>query len=102
MFDLKLPDFEIVVWINYNAFGKNLEKEILAITGTLEFDEEMETEGIKSYHWVVPSWVETLVLGGKLKEHIDNPNLVLLKLKANYDSAIQDVTLKDDRKYKKI
>lgn len=101
MFDLKLPDYEIIVWINYNDFGEKLEKEILPITERLLIDEEVETEGIKSYHWEVSSWLETLVLGGELKQFIGNPNLILLKLKANNDSSIQDVSLKDIRKYKK-
>lgn len=102
MFDLKLPDYEIIVWIDYNDFGKRLEKEIWPVTERLQVDEEIEKEGIKYYHWVVPSWMETLILGGKLKQFIDNPNLIFLKLKANNDPNIQDVTLKDNRKFKKL
>ena len=101
MFDLKLPGYEIIVWINNNDFGKKLEKDIFPITKDLKIYEETEIDGIKSYHWTVPSWLEALVLGGKLKQFIDNPNLIFLKIKANYNSSIQDVTLKDLRKYKK-
>jgi len=102
MFDLRLPDFEIIVWINYNDFGKKLEKEILPITKDLEVYDNVEKEGKKFYHWIVPSWIQTMVLGGQLKELAENPNLIFLKLKANNDSNIQDVTLKDLRKYKKL
>jgi hypothetical protein len=38
------------------------------------------------------------VLGGRLKPFAENPNLIFLKLKANNDPSIQDVTLKDIRK----
>ena len=100
MFDLKLPDFEIIVWIDYNDFGKKLEKEILPITKDLEVYDDIEREGKRVYHWIVSSWLETLALGGKLKRFEENPNLIFLKLKANNDSNIQDVTIKDLRKYK--
>jgi len=101
MFDLSLPDFELIVWINYNDFGKKLEKEILPITKDLRIYEETEYAGVKSYHWIVSSWIETLVIGGKLKDFIGNPNLILLKIKANNDSNIEDITFKDERKFKK-
>ena len=102
MFDLKLPDFEMIVWIKNNDFGKKLEKEILLITKGFEVYDHSETKDNIVYHWIVPSWLETLVVGGKLKEFTDNPNLIFLKLKANYDQNIQDVTLKDIREYNKL
>ena len=98
MFDLKLPDHEIIVWIKNNDFGKKLEKEILPIIKGLDVYDDIKTEEKRVYHWIVPSWVETLVLGGKLKQFERNPNLIFLKLKANNDPDIQDVTLKDSRK----
>ncbi len=101
MFDLNLPDFELIVWLNYSDFGKKLEKEILPITKGLMINEEMDENGTKSYHWIVPSWLETVVLGGKLKEFVGNPNLIFLKIKANNDSSIEDITFKDERKFKK-
>ncbi len=101
MFDFKLPDYEIIVWIDYNAFGEKLEKKILPIIQNLEIFEEIEREGRKVYHWTIPAWEETLIIGDKLKQFIENPNLIFLKLKANNDSNIQDVTLKDIRKMEK-
>lgn len=98
MFDLKLPDYEIIVWISNNDFGKRLEKEILSITKDLEVYDNVEREGQKIYHWTVTSWIQTMVLGGQLKDFIGNPNLIFLKLKANNDSSIEDITFKDDRK----
>ncbi len=102
MFAFQLPDFEIIVWIDYNAFGKKLEKEILSVTEALEIYEEIEMEGKIVYHWIVPSWVEAMVFGGRLKSFTDNPNLIFLKLKANNDPDIQDVTLKDIRKMNSV
>ncbi len=102
MFDFKLPDYEIIIWINYNAFGKKLEKKILPITQNLEIYEEIEREGRKVSHWTIPTWEETLIIGDKLKEFTENPNMIFLILKANNDSSIEDVTLKDLRKYKKL
>jgi len=99
MFDLKLPDYEIILWIKHIDFGKKLEKEILPITQDLEIYYEVEKEGIKFYSWTIYSWVETMVLGGKLKQFTENPNMIFLKLKANNDPDIQDVILKDSRKY---
>jgi len=101
MFDLKLPDFEIIAWINNNDFGKKLKNEILITTKDLGIDEHSENQEKIVYHWIVPSWLETLVLGGKLKEFIGNPNLIFLKIKANNDSNIDDITFKDERIYKK-
>ncbi|MBU1344153.1 MAG: hypothetical protein KKE44_20895 [Proteobacteria bacterium] len=102
MFDLSLPDFEIIVWIKNNDFGKKFEKEILVTIKDLEIDDYSETKDTIVYQWIVPSWIQTMVIGGQLKDFIGNPNLIFLKLKANNDSNIQDVTLKDDRKYKKL
>jgi len=101
MFDFKLPDYEIIVWINNNRFGEKLEQELLLITNNLEIYEEIETEDKRVHHWVVQSWFEALEVGSKLKPLVDNPNLVFLKLKANNDSNIKDVTLKDNRKMRK-
>ena len=41
-----------------------------------------------------------MVLGGKLKEFVGNLNLIFLKIKANNDSNIADITFKDERKFK--
>jgi hypothetical protein len=52
MFDFKLPDFEIIAWIDYNDFGKKLEKEILSITEELDIYKGIETDGKRVYHWI--------------------------------------------------
>ncbi|MBU1341525.1 MAG: hypothetical protein KKE44_03765 [Proteobacteria bacterium] len=101
MFDLKLPDFEIIAWIINNEFGKKLENEMSTITKDLGIDDYSENQDKIVYHWIVPSWLETLVLGGKLKEFVGNPNLIFLKIKANNDSSIEDIAFKDEREFKK-
>jgi len=83
-----------------DSFEK-LEKKILPITQNLEIYEEIEREGRKVSHWTIPTWEKTLIIGDKLKEFTENPNMIFLKLKANNDASIEDVTLKDLRKYKK-
>ncbi|MCK5164135.1 MAG: hypothetical protein KAQ72_10465 [Desulfobacula sp.] len=98
MFDLKLPDFEIIVWINNNDFGGKLKNGIFAITKDLEVYDYSEAKDKIVYHWVVNSWIQTMVLGGQLKDFIGNPNLIFLKLKANNDSSIDDIIFIDDRK----
>ncbi len=101
MFDFKLPDYEIIVWIDNNDFGEKLEKEILFITKNFEIYEEIVVEDKRVHHWIIPTWEEAIETGDKLKQFIENPNLIFLKLKANYNSKIQDITLKDIRKFMK-
>jgi len=36
MFDLKFPDYEIILWIKNNDFRKKLEKEIFPITNPVQ------------------------------------------------------------------
>jgi hypothetical protein len=45
MFAFQLPNFEIIVWIDYNAFGKKLEKEILSITESLKYMKKSKEKG---------------------------------------------------------
>ena len=52
MFAFQLPNFEIIVWIDYNAFGKKLEKEVLSITEELVIYKGIETDGKRVYHWI--------------------------------------------------
>ena len=97
----ELSEYEIIIWIDYNAFGEKLEKKILPIMQNLEIYEEIEREGRKVSHWTIPTWEETLTIGDKLKQFTENPNIIFLKLKANNNSSIQDITLKDDRQMSK-
>jgi len=42
MFNFRLPDYEVMIHIQYNDFGKKLENEILSETLLYELDESTE------------------------------------------------------------
>jgi hypothetical protein len=91
----KLPDYEVVIHIRQNPFGEQLEKEILSETAAYVLDESTEYHGVKDYHWSFSSWNEAVEAANKLKKYIDNPNLLLLRAKANYDASIKSIAFKD-------
>lgn len=95
MFDLKLPDYEVLVHIRYNAFGKKLEEQLLSETALYALEESSEYEGHKDFHWSFKTWREAVSAGNILKKYCGNPNLLLLKVKANYDSKLKPIVLKD-------
>ena len=95
MFNFKLPDYEVMIHIQYNDFGKKLENEILSETLLYELDESNEYQGRKDFHWAFGSWDEAVRAGEMLRKFCDNPNLLLLKVKANYNENIIDIVHKD-------
>lgn len=95
MFDLRLPDYEVVVHIKSNMFSEKLEKEIRLVTSAYDLDETTEYQGVKDYHWAFESWREAVQAGEELKRFVNNPNLLLLRVKANYDESITPITHKE-------
>lgn len=95
MFDLRLPDYEVIVHIKRNSFSEKLEKEILLVASTYYLEESTEYHGVKDYHWAFESWDEAVKAGEELKRFINNPNLSLLRVKANYDGSITPITHKE-------
>ena len=91
----RLPDYEVVVHILYNDFGKKLENDILSESSSYALDESTEYQGTKDYHWAFTSWEEAVKAGERLKKFINNPNLWLLRVKANYDNTIETITHKE-------
>jgi hypothetical protein len=83
MIELRLPDYEVIIHIQYNSFGKKLEDQILLETKSYELDESTEFEGRKDFHWSFKTWEEALFAGNILKKYCQNPNLLLLKVKTN-------------------
>jgi hypothetical protein len=79
----RLPDYEVVIHIQYNSFGKKLEEQILSDTESYELDESTEYGGRKDFHWVFKTWEEALAAGDVLRKYCNNPNLLFLKIKAN-------------------
>jgi hypothetical protein len=94
MFNLNLPDFEVILHLRYNDFGKKLENEILRETALLLLDESTEYHGAKDFHWSFRSWLEAVSAGEILKKFCNNPNVLLLKIKANHQSEIEPIVLK--------
>ena len=95
MIDLKLPDFEVLIHIQYNYFGKMLENKILIETASYNLDESIEDQGMKSFHWGFKTWEEAVSAANALKKYCENPNLILLKAKANYNTNIKPIIFKN-------
>lgn len=101
MLNLKLPDYEVIIHLQYNSFGKRLEGEILLDTANYELDESTEHQGIKDFHWTFKSWNEAVAAGEILKKYCNNPNLILLKVKANNSKLYEPIIHKKMTIHKK-
>ena len=64
-------------------------------TASFELDESAEYQGVKDYHWAFPSWSEARAAGERLRKYVGNPNLLILRVKANYDESIEAISHKD-------
>ncbi len=74
----ELPDYEIIVWIVDNDFGKKLEKDILSSMDIIPY-ESVEYEGLLACHFHFNTWNETVHFADKITNHTDNPNVIFLK-----------------------
>jgi len=83
MIEMRLPDYEVIIHIQYNSFGKKLEDQILLETKSYKLDESTEYQGRKDYHWSFKTWEEAVLAGNILKKYCQNSNLLLLKVKTN-------------------
>ena len=92
---LKLPNYEVVIHIHVSEFSTSLEDKIEAISKALYLDESSEFKGVRDYHWAFETWDAAITAGEKFKHLIENPNLLMLRVKANYDSTIQPISHKD-------
>ena len=91
----KLPDYEIILWILCNKFGKKLEKEILSSIDKMPY-ESMEYQGVLAIHWDFNTWDETVNSTKRVERFIDNPNLIYLKA-SNRNDENASVVNKDER-----
>ena len=92
---LRLPDYEVVIHILVNEFSATLAREIETIAKDFDLDEISEREGFRDYHWAFKSWNAAVAAGEKLKHLVSNPNLLMLRVKTNYDVTIQPISHKD-------
>jgi hypothetical protein len=99
---LRLPDYEVVIHISVNEFSAALAREIETIAKNFELDESTEHDGRRDYHWTFKSWDDSVAAGEKFKHPVSNPNLLMLRVKTNYDLTIKPISHKDLIRPKKI
>jgi hypothetical protein len=99
MMMFELPDYEIIVWIVGNDFGKKLEKDILLNIGIMPY-ESIDYEGVLAIHFDFNTWDKTVNSADKIKGFIDNPNLIFLKAK-NRNNEDASIIYKDERPMEK-
>ena len=91
----KLPDYDVIVWLYFNDFGRKLEEEILSSVDIIPY-ESFESDGILDMHWGFDDWKEAIHFSKKLKRFIENPNLILLKA-SNLKNIDASIVYKDER-----
>ena len=63
----KLPDYDVIIWLNYNPFGKKIEKDILSSVENEPYD-RTEYDGVLDMHWSFDTWDEAKIFSNKLKK----------------------------------
>jgi len=91
----KLPDYDVIVWLYFNDFGKKLAEEILSNIDIMPY-ESFESDGILDMHWGFDDWKKAVHFSKKLKMFIENPNLILLKA-SNLKNIEASIIYKDER-----
>jgi hypothetical protein len=91
----KLPDYDVIVWLYTNEFGKKLEEEILSNIDIIPY-ESFESDGVLDMHWSFDDWEEAVHFSKKLKRFINNPSLILLKA-SNLKNVGVSIIYKDER-----
>lgn len=87
-------DYEVIIHIEYNSFGRKLEDQILSDTTSYYLEESTEYEGRKDFHWAFKTWEEALAAGNILRKYCQNPNLLLVKVKTNNQANQKSVVYK--------
>ena len=91
----KLPDYDVIVWLYSNDFGKKLTEEILSSIDIMPY-ESFESDGLLDMHWGFDDWKKAVHFSKKLKRFIENPNLILLKA-SNLKNIEASIIYKDER-----
>jgi hypothetical protein len=92
---LKLPDYDVIVWLYAHKFGKKLQEEILSNIDITPY-ESFESDGVLDMHWGFDTWDEAVHFSLKLKRFINNPNLFFLKA-SNRKNIDASIVYKDER-----
>ena len=91
----KLPDYDVIVWLYFNEFGKKLTDEILSSVEIMPY-ESFESGGVLGMHWGFDDWEKAVRFSKKLKKFINNPNLIFLKA-SNLKNIDTSIVYKDER-----
>ena len=91
----KLPDYDVIVWLHTNEFGKKLAEEILSSIDIIPY-ESFESDGVLDMHWGFDDWEEAVHFSTRLKRFINNPSLILLKT-SNLKNIDASIIYKDER-----
>jgi len=94
---LRLPDYEVIIHIKVSEFSKHLEREIDSLTAGYDLEDSTEDQGHRDYHWEFKNWDDAVSAGENLKHLVTNPNLIMLKVKANYNPEIKPIIHKDSK-----
>ena len=92
---LKLPDYDVIVWLYASKFGEKLEAEILSSIDMTPY-ESFESGGVLDIYWGFETWDDAVNFSEKLKKFIDNPNLIFLKA-SNLKNNETSIVYKDER-----
>jgi|GEM_PF-2213345 len=92
-----LPEYEVMIHIKVSAFSKYLEQEIESLTSDFDLEESTGGDHSRDYHWQFKTWKQAVAAGELLKCLVTNPNITLLKVKANYHPEIEPIVHKDIR-----
>ena len=90
-----LPDYDVIIWIHYNKFGENIEKEILSIVDVEPYDRN-EYAGVLDMHWGFETWDDAVYFSEKLKKFVENPNVIFMKA-SNVKYPDISIVYKDER-----
>jgi len=91
----KLPDYDVILWLYFNEFGKKLTDEILSSVEIMPY-ESFESGGVLDMHWGFDDWEKAVRFSKKLKKFINNPNLIFLKA-SNLKNIDASIVYKDER-----
>ena len=94
-----MPNYDVIVWLNYNKFGEKLENEILSSVEIEPYDKN-EYDGILEMHWGFETWDDAIRFSKYLQKFVKNPNVIFMKV-SNINNSDASIVYKDERYRKK-
>jgi hypothetical protein len=90
-----LPDYDVIIWINYNKFGEKLEKDILSSVEIEPYDRN-EYDDFLDMHWGFENWYDALKFADNLLKFHKNPNVIFMKA-SNSKNPDASIVYKDEK-----